>query len=55
MENGILVPYNESTKHIYEAFAKVAWEIVERRAREREAATGDGGSTPVVAAAAPTA
>ncbi len=30
----ITIPYNDETKHIYEAFAKVRLEIIERLSRE---------------------
>lgn len=31
----IFIPYNESTKHIYETFAQVAWEIATKKAEVR--------------------
>ena len=36
--NRTFIPYNETTKHIYETFAKVMWEISESRAAETDAA-----------------
>lgn len=39
----IFVPYNEDTRHIYEAFAMVARQIEERWATDPEAAVVEAG------------